>query len=149
MPLRIAVLECDTPVPKVDAKYHGYAGVFRSLLHKSAVALNEPNELNPDTGLEISSFDVVNGTEYPKLEDVDAVLLTGSSALPNIFALWAQYGIPLADFGVQSTILTKTSLGSIGSLNSPRKSFIMTVYDWLGSALDIRLSGALLEPRSV
>lgn len=80
MPLRVAVLECDTPVPRVDAKYHGYAGVFKSLLHKSAVALNEPDKLDPDIGLKISTFDVVNGTEYPKLEDVDAILMTGSSA---------------------------------------------------------------------
>lgn len=79
-PLRIAVLECDTPVPKANAKYHGYAGVFTSLLRKSARALNEPDKLDPESGLEISRFDIVNGTEYPKLEDVDAILLTGSSA---------------------------------------------------------------------
>lgn len=77
-PLRIAVLECDTPVPKANAKYHGYAGVFTSLLRKSARALND--KLDPESGLEISRFDIVNGTEYPKLEDVDAILLTGSSA---------------------------------------------------------------------
>ena len=78
-PIRIAVLECDTPVPKVDAKYHGYGGVFTSLLRKSAKALNEPEKLDPDSGLELSRFDVVNEAVYPKLEDVDAVLLTGSS----------------------------------------------------------------------
>lgn len=78
-PLRIAVLECDTPVPNTNAKYGGYAGVFKSLLRKTARALNEPEKLDPETGLEISQFDVVNGDEYPKLEDVDAVLLTGSS----------------------------------------------------------------------
>ena len=77
--LRIAILECDTPVPNIDAKYHGYTGVFKSLLHKSAIALNDPSKLNPDSGLQITGFDIVNGTEYPKLEDVDAVFLTGSS----------------------------------------------------------------------
>lgn len=78
-PLRIAILETDTPVPKIDAKYHGYAGVFNALLRKCATTLNEPDKLNPDTGLETSSFDVVNKQEYPKLDDVDAILMTGSS----------------------------------------------------------------------
>ena len=29
----------------------------------------QPTERHPDTDLKIFSFDVVNGTEYPKLED--------------------------------------------------------------------------------
>ena len=79
-PLRIAVLECDTPVTNTNAKYGGYRGVFEALLKSSAEALGQPERLSPDD-LEISGWDVVNGEEYPKLEDIDAVLLTGSSAL--------------------------------------------------------------------
>lgn len=78
-PLRIAVLECDTPLPNTNARYHGYGGVFISLLKASAKALNQPDRLDPEAGLEITKWDVVNGDQYPKLEDVDAVLLTGSS----------------------------------------------------------------------
>lgn len=77
-PLRIAVLECDTPVPKIDQKYSGYHGVFSVLLRESAQTLS-PQQLDPDTGMDISRWDVVNKQEYPKLEDVDALLLTGSS----------------------------------------------------------------------
>lgn len=78
-PLRIAVLECDTPLPNTNTRYNGYGGVFISLLKASAKALNQPDRLNPETGLEITKWDIVNGDQYPKLEDIDAVLLTGSS----------------------------------------------------------------------
>ena len=78
-PLRIAILECDTPLTNTNARYHGYGGVFTSLLKASAKALNQPDRLDPEAGLEITKWDVVNGDKYPKLEDVDAVLLTGSS----------------------------------------------------------------------
>ncbi|KAL4889441.1 class I glutamine amidotransferase-like protein [Aspergillus ambiguus] len=73
-PLRIAVLECDTPVEKIDKKYNGYHGVFSALLRESAQALG----LDPTTGLDVSRWDVVTKQEYPRLEDVDALLLTGS-----------------------------------------------------------------------
>ncbi|KAL2862324.1 type 1 glutamine amidotransferase [Aspergillus lucknowensis] len=78
-PLRIAVLECDTPMEKTNAKYGpGYHGVFKKLLEESAHALNRPDQLDPQSGLDISRFDVVTAQEYPNLEDVDALLLTGS-----------------------------------------------------------------------
>ncbi|KKK13044.1 hypothetical protein P175DRAFT_0498489 [Aspergillus ochraceoroseus IBT 24754] len=77
-PLRIAVLECDTPATQSNAKYGGYYGVFSKLLHESAHALGQPEELDPESGLDISRYDVVTAQEYPDLEDVDAILLTGS-----------------------------------------------------------------------
>lgn len=83
-PLRIAVLECDTPPDVTNAKYGGYRGLFASLLKESARALGQPERLSPDTDLEITGWDIVSGKEYPRLEDVDAVLLTGSSAIPYL-----------------------------------------------------------------
>ncbi|OGE48314.1 hypothetical protein PENARI_c030G04986 [Penicillium arizonense] len=77
-PLRIAVLECDTPLDNINRRYNGYGGVFRALLTASAKTLNQPEKLNPETGMEITAWDIVNDNKYPKLEDVDAVLLTGS-----------------------------------------------------------------------
>ncbi|KAJ5312338.1 hypothetical protein PENANT_c011G05694 [Penicillium antarcticum] len=77
-PLRIAVLECDTPLDSINRQYNGYGGVFRTLLTASAKALNQPEKLNPETGLEITAWDIVNDDKYPKLEEIDAVLLTGS-----------------------------------------------------------------------
>ena len=75
-PLRIAILECDTPLDQTRAKYGGYGGVFTALLTAGAAALGEP-----DLKLELSTFDVVEKQEYPDLETIDAVLLTGSREL--------------------------------------------------------------------
>ena len=94
-PLRIAILEADTPIGKTLAKYGSYGGVFKSLLYKAADASDIPRER-----LELSAWDVVSmdvgkegqgeeefvGGEWnmkrkkgcPKIEDVDAVLITGS-----------------------------------------------------------------------
>jgi len=92
-PLRIAVLEADIPIDNVRTKYGSYGAVFTSLLHKAADALNLPRDC-----LDITGWDVVNSENapegevedmggecnwkrrkgYPKLQEVDAVLITGS-----------------------------------------------------------------------
>ncbi|KAL4985962.1 class I glutamine amidotransferase-like protein [Aspergillus falconensis] len=77
-PLRIAVLECDTPPESSNAKYGGYVGVFKTLFHSSVRELYKPEQVDPPSILDISRFDVVTAQEYPDLESVDAVLLTGS-----------------------------------------------------------------------
>lgn len=76
--LRIAVLECDTPLPGALKRYAGYGGVFRELLNSGAKALAEKNGKEP-VALDITKWDVVNEERYPELDDVDGVLLTGSS----------------------------------------------------------------------
>jgi len=77
-PLRIAILECDTPLPQTDAKYHGYGGVFTVLLQAGADALGHPG-LSSKEGLDITKFNVEHEELYPELDNIDAVLLTGSS----------------------------------------------------------------------
>ncbi|KAI9883138.1 MAG: hypothetical protein M1823_005103 [Watsoniomyces obsoletus] len=72
--LRIAILECDTPMDRTRAKYGGYGGVFTSLLQAAADGL--PMGQKPT--LELSIFDVVNEQKYPDLEDIDGILLSGS-----------------------------------------------------------------------
>ncbi len=74
-PLRLAILECDTPLPGTKAKYGGYAGVFTSLLHSALPTLTPP--LSP-SALDISSYDVVSSHTYPSLESIDGILITGS-----------------------------------------------------------------------
>jgi hypothetical protein len=75
--LRIAILECDEPVGKTKEKYGTYGGLFTELLNNGTKKLAETDGQKVD--LDISSWDIVNKEAYPKLEDVDAVLLTGSS----------------------------------------------------------------------
>lgn len=78
-PLRIAILESDTPLPETKAKFGGYGGVFEFLLTQGAKALNHP-DLDPDTGFEFSRYQVeLEPEKYPEPSEIDAVLLTGSS----------------------------------------------------------------------
>ncbi|KAG7287529.1 hypothetical protein NEMBOFW57_007041 [Staphylotrichum longicolle] len=73
-PLRLAILEADTPVPAANARYNGYFGVFSHLLAR-AVA---PAPL--ESALALTGHDVVHNptSAYPSLDDVDAILITGS-----------------------------------------------------------------------
>lgn len=75
-PLRIAVLECDEPIGRTKEKYGGYGGLFKELLENGAQQLAEKPELD------VTKFDVVNTEHYPKLENVDAILLSGSRKSP-------------------------------------------------------------------
>lgn len=74
-PLRIAILQCDTPPPDVVEQYGAYDRIFTTLLEKAAQGLG----LDPKTDLELSAFEVVTKQEYPDLKNVDAVLISGSS----------------------------------------------------------------------
>jgi hypothetical protein len=77
-PLRIAILECDTPLDNTRAKYEGYGGVFKQMLGRGADELGHPG-LSSTEGLDLKMYNVVEQTVYPRLEDVDAILITGSS----------------------------------------------------------------------
>ena len=85
-PLRIAILECDTPLPQTKAKYGGYGGVFQVLLEAGADALGDPDLISSKKGLDISKWDVVNEDLYPNLEDIDAILITGSSVFRQMYS---------------------------------------------------------------
>jgi Glutamine amidotransferase class-I len=76
-PLRIAILECDTPLTGTRTKYGGYGGVFAALLSAGADALRSP-DLSSKHGLDLTSWDVVEAQNYPSLEEIDAILITGS-----------------------------------------------------------------------
>lgn len=76
-PLRLAILEADTPQPQANSQYGGYRGVFTSLLDKAYSSLDPPKQLTSE--LKITGHDVVNDlNSYPSLDDIDAVLISGS-----------------------------------------------------------------------
>ena len=79
--LRIAVLECDQPLGHTKEKYGGYGGLFQELLENGATHVAQTTA-GKRAELEVTKFDVVNDNRYPLLENVDAVLLTGSSMSP-------------------------------------------------------------------
>ncbi|KAF5022036.1 hypothetical protein F66182_5919 [Fusarium sp. NRRL 66182] len=74
---RLAVLECDTPFPSVNAARGSYGDIFRHLLTKGLKDEALGSKGN-DVNLELSKWDVVTAQEYPNPEDVDGFLLTGS-----------------------------------------------------------------------
>ena len=76
--LRIAVLECDVPRGETKAKHGTFGNVFKDLLVRGASRLQETSGIRPPK-LEVSNWDVMDRQEYPDVEEVDAVLLTGSS----------------------------------------------------------------------
>jgi GMP synthase-like glutamine amidotransferase len=72
-PLRLAILEADTPQPQTRDRYGGYTGVFTALLEAAA----KPQKL--EELVMIKGYDVVNELHsYPSLDDIDAILITGS-----------------------------------------------------------------------
>ncbi|KAJ5198529.1 uncharacterized protein N7498_007646 [Penicillium cinerascens] len=71
-PLRIAVLECDTPIPPVQAKFGTYGDIFERLLKKGLEASNST------ASIEVSKWHVVENPIYPNPNECDAYLLTGS-----------------------------------------------------------------------
>ena len=79
LPLRIAILECDTPFPNAKKTYGGFGGIFEALMMSAVTTHCHPLafKVNPED-LDISKFDVVNKQEYPDLNDVDGILITGS-----------------------------------------------------------------------
>lgn len=77
-PIRLAILEADTPVPGVQAKYGSYGGVFTHLFERACASLSpKPQPLT--SVLRLSAHDIVNDLEaYPDPETIDAVLISGS-----------------------------------------------------------------------
>jgi hypothetical protein len=83
LPLRIAILECDTPLERTKAKFGGYGGVFKQMLDRSADALQYPG-LSSKHGMEFNYFHVEQHPDfYPNMEEIDAILITGSRMYPK------------------------------------------------------------------
>ncbi|KAL4889888.1 Aldehyde/histidinol dehydrogenase [Aspergillus ambiguus] len=72
--VRVAVLECDTPIDPIKDRYGTYGNLFDRLLNDGLKDLGKDNEVS----LELTKWDVVAREEYPKAEEFDVLLLTGS-----------------------------------------------------------------------
>lgn len=70
MPFRLAVLECDTPVPSVEKERGSYGAIFETLLSKGT-----------SVDFRLLKYDVVRQHTYPSTADVDGILITGSSCV--------------------------------------------------------------------
>lgn len=95
-PIRLGILECDTPIRSIIEKYGTFGRQFQTLLDAAAHAMKQP-ELSPissNGSLDVSLWDVVDKMEYPDLDKVDALLVTGSSTSKRAFLI-VSYIVPL------------------------------------------------------
>lgn len=77
--VRLAILECDTPLPQTGETYGGYGGVFKALLNSGAKA---EGFSGVDDVLDISMHQIEQDSScYPDIDSIDALLLTGSRKL--------------------------------------------------------------------
>ncbi|KKA28999.1 hypothetical protein TD95_004141 [Thielaviopsis punctulata] len=72
-PIRLAIIEADTPMPKTNARSGGYFGVFSELF----TAATAPAPLS--SALALTRFNAHDDPDtYPSLDDIDGMLITGS-----------------------------------------------------------------------
>lgn len=77
VPIRLAILEADIPVPNVQAKYKSYGGVFTYMFERACASLPSPVPI--ESMLTLSAHNIVNDMDaYPDPETIDAILITGS-----------------------------------------------------------------------
>lgn len=76
--LRLAILECDVPIQPVLAARGTYGDIFEKVLDQS---VHEHEKRQDGLEIEISKWDVVNGVKYPNMNEIDGLLITGSSRL--------------------------------------------------------------------
>ena len=81
--LRVAVLECDTPIAPVLEKLGSYGDIFDRLLKRGLQAAGHST-----AEIQVSKWHVVGNPVYPDPNEVDAFLLTGSSKPHCAPALW-------------------------------------------------------------
>lgn len=75
---RVAVLECDTPVPPVREKYGTYGDIFERLLRRGLETVVRDGEVD-EVELQVIKSNMVEFGELPKVDQVDTILMTGSS----------------------------------------------------------------------
>ncbi|KAE8377367.1 Aldehyde/histidinol dehydrogenase [Aspergillus bertholletiae] len=71
--IRVAILETDTPIDPVLNRYGTYGAIFNRWLNNGLQGLGVT-----DTEIQTTNWDVVKESVFPKPEDFDALLLTGS-----------------------------------------------------------------------
>lgn len=76
--LRITVLKCDTPAQAVVDEQGDYGVIYESFLRRSLAAYVEAGG-REDVDAQITNSDMVAMGDLPPLDQVDCLVLTGSS----------------------------------------------------------------------
>ncbi|KAJ5163816.1 Aldehyde/histidinol dehydrogenase [Penicillium coprophilum] len=75
--IHIAILVCDTPIQPIVRQYGDYFAMFQTLLGQGFKDLERSEELE-DVKVEFSEHQMVGSSRFLDLENIDAILLTGS-----------------------------------------------------------------------
>ncbi|KAI5843022.1 GMP synthase [Morchella snyderi] len=105
-PFRIAILEAGYPPERAAAKYGNYGSLFASFLEASVAKLATPEF----PGLEVTKWDVQKLDQYPSLDDIDAVLISGSASSASDNTPWT---IKLVEF-TRMILIDQTRVRIIG-----------------------------------
>lgn len=76
--LRVAVLECAEPADAIKEHEGTYGDIFERLLRDGLNGLTNEEEETDGVELIVSKWPVFEKEDYPRLEEVDALLLSGS-----------------------------------------------------------------------
>jgi hypothetical protein len=79
--IHVAILVCDTPIKPVLEEYGDYFVMFRELLKQGFDDLDLSEEKFNDIRVEFSEHQMVGTNRFPYPENIDAVVITGSSEL--------------------------------------------------------------------
>jgi hypothetical protein len=68
-------------MPNTLAKYGGYGGVFEKLLASGIRAMGDSeSDMALESKIKVSKYNIMTDPDqYPELDDIDAILMTGSS----------------------------------------------------------------------
>jgi len=76
---RIALLICDIPADPIREKHGDYARIFGTFLEESLKPINQTRSADLQSTFTLEPFDV-RAQIYPKDDDYDAILITGSAS---------------------------------------------------------------------
>jgi hypothetical protein len=76
--IRLAILDVDTPVPAVFARFPTYSSIFADLLSKAAERINSKQILPYRIEFRSTSYDWLKGECPSDLSQIDAILISGS-----------------------------------------------------------------------
>ena len=74
-PIRIAILDCDPLTPNLCEQYGNYGSIVVQWLGAAARSLGLASD-----AYETTIWDVMGKNELPDINDVDAIIITGSSS---------------------------------------------------------------------
>jgi GMP synthase (glutamine-hydrolysing) len=79
--IQVAILVCDTPIEPVLRDYGDYFILFQELLKQGFNNLDLSEEDFNEIGVEFIEHQIVGASSFPSLDNIDAVVITGSSEL--------------------------------------------------------------------